>query len=163
MLGTVPCVKPSQPSQHLLSDSPCSPGYLGGKRRTKGVSPWLGILLWGLWLSSPPPFLPPARALTTCVLCLNAGMVVPRVAPTQQRQGPPGGLQHLPEECPHPAAPSGPAAFGHLTLTRTAPGPDSSGQGSTWGGRGAGDLPLSPALPGQGHRGRLSFHLSTGK
>ncbi|NWZ98607.1 CSKI2 protein, partial [Nesospiza acunhae] len=39
---------------------------------------------------------------------------------------PPGGLQHLPDECPHPAAPSGPAAFGHLTLSRTAPGPDSS-------------------------------------
>ncbi|NXU85373.1 CSKI2 protein, partial [Xiphorhynchus elegans] len=34
---------------------------------------------------------------------------------------PPGGLQHLPDECPHQAAPSG-----HLTLTRTAPGPDSS-------------------------------------
>ncbi|NWV33917.1 CSKI2 protein, partial [Grantiella picta] len=39
---------------------------------------------------------------------------------------PPGGLQHLPDECPHPAALSGPAAFGHLTLTRTAPGPESS-------------------------------------
>ncbi|NXO07559.1 CSKI2 protein, partial [Oriolus oriolus] len=67
------------------------------------------------------------------VISKRTGMVVPRVAPTQQRQGPPGalpappgGLQHLPDECPHPAAPSGPAAFGHLTLTRTAPGPDSS-------------------------------------
>ncbi|NWQ89737.1 CSKI2 protein, partial [Burhinus bistriatus] len=39
---------------------------------------------------------------------------------------PPGGLQHLPDECPHQAAPSVPAAYGHLTLTRTAPGPDSS-------------------------------------
>ncbi|NWI70283.1 CSKI2 protein, partial [Todus mexicanus] len=36
------------------------------------------------------------------------------------------GLQHLPDECPHQAAPSVPAAYGHLTLTRTAPGPDSS-------------------------------------
>ncbi|NWZ61051.1 CSKI2 protein, partial [Acrocephalus arundinaceus] len=67
------------------------------------------------------------------VISKRTGMVVPRVAPAQQRQGPPGalpappgGLQHLPDECPHPAAPSGPAAFGHLTLTRTAPGPDSS-------------------------------------
>ncbi|NWR16446.1 CSKI2 protein, partial [Emberiza fucata] len=67
------------------------------------------------------------------VISKRTGMVVPRVAPTQQRQGPPGalpappgGLQHLPDECPHPAAPSGPAAFGHLTLSRTAPGPDSS-------------------------------------
>ncbi|XP_048180004.1 caskin-2 isoform X1 [Corvus hawaiiensis] len=67
------------------------------------------------------------------VISKRTGMVVPRVAPVQQRQGPPGallappgGLQHLPDECPHPAAPSGPAAFGHLTLTRTAPGPDSS-------------------------------------
>ncbi|NXD26420.1 CSKI2 protein, partial [Spelaeornis formosus] len=67
------------------------------------------------------------------VISKRTGVVVPRVAPAQQRQGPPGalptppgGLQHLPDECPHPAAPSGPAAFGHLTLTRTAPGPDSS-------------------------------------
>uniref|UniRef100_A0A8C3NMG4 Caskin-2 n=1 Tax=Geospiza parvula TaxID=87175 RepID=A0A8C3NMG4_GEOPR len=67
------------------------------------------------------------------VISKRTGMVVPRVAPVQQRQGPPGalpappgGLQHLPDECPHPAAPSGPAAFGHLTLSRTAPGPDSS-------------------------------------
>ncbi|NXL72454.1 CSKI2 protein, partial [Leptocoma aspasia] len=67
------------------------------------------------------------------VISKRTGMVVPRVAPTQQRQGPPGalpalpgGLQHLPDECPHLAAPSGPAAFDHLTLTRTAPGPDSS-------------------------------------
>ncbi|NXM49310.1 CSKI2 protein, partial [Gymnorhina tibicen] len=67
------------------------------------------------------------------VINKRTGMVVPRVAPAQQRQGPPralpappGGLQHLPDECPHPAAPSSPAAFGHLTLTRTAPGPDSS-------------------------------------
>ncbi|NXE41076.1 CSKI2 protein, partial [Ptilorrhoa leucosticta] len=67
------------------------------------------------------------------VISKRTGMVVPRVAPAQQRQGPPGalpappgGLQHLPDECPHPAAPSGPAAFGHLTLTRTVPGPDSS-------------------------------------
>lgn len=60
------------------------------------------------------------------VISKRTGMVIPRAAPTQQRQGPPGGLQHLPDECPHPAAPSGPAAFGHLTLTRTAPGPDNS-------------------------------------
>ncbi|KAF1657149.1 Caskin-2, partial [Aptenodytes patagonicus] len=39
---------------------------------------------------------------------------------------PPGRLQHLPDESPHQAAPSIPAAYGHLTLTRTAPGPDSS-------------------------------------
>ncbi|NXU59806.1 CSKI2 protein, partial [Turnix velox] len=41
----------------------------------------------------------------------------------QQGQSPhplsPGGLQHLPDECPHQAPPS-------ITLTRTAPGPDSS-------------------------------------
>ncbi|NXK32980.1 CSKI2 protein, partial [Piprites chloris] len=62
------------------------------------------------------------------VISKRTGMVVPRVAPAHQRQGPPGalpappgGLQHLSDECPHQAAPSG-----HLTLTRTAPGPDSS-------------------------------------
>ncbi|XP_071429880.1 caskin-2 [Pithys albifrons albifrons] len=62
------------------------------------------------------------------VISKRTGMVVPRVAPAHQRQGPPGalpappgGLQHLPDECPHQAAPGG-----HLTLTRTAPGPDSS-------------------------------------
>ncbi|KAM9638024.1 caskin-2 isoform 13-T14 [Morphnus guianensis] len=67
------------------------------------------------------------------VISKRTGMVVPRVAPTHQRQGPPGalpappgGLQHLPDECPHQAAPSVPAPYGHLTLTRTAPGPDSS-------------------------------------
>ncbi|NXO88923.1 CSKI2 protein, partial [Certhia brachydactyla] len=67
------------------------------------------------------------------VISKRTGMVIPRVAPVQQRQGPPGalpappgGLQHLPNDCPHPAALSSPAAFGHLTLTRTAPGPDSS-------------------------------------
>ncbi|NWU48502.1 CSKI2 protein, partial [Dromas ardeola] len=60
------------------------------------------------------------------VISKRTGMVVPRVAPAHQRQGPPGalpvppgGLQHLPDECPHQAAPS-------VTLTRTAPGPDSS-------------------------------------
>lgn len=85
------------------------------------------------------------------------------MAPTHQRQGPPGaltappgGLQHLPDECPQQAAPSIPAPYGHLTLTRTAPGPDSSGQGWGWGGRGAGDLPLSPALPAQGTWGECS-------
>ncbi|NXN12571.1 CSKI2 protein, partial [Indicator maculatus] len=38
----------------------------------------------------------------------------------------PVGLQHLPDEGPQQAALSVPAAYGHLTLTRTAPGPDSS-------------------------------------
>ncbi|NXE48803.1 CSKI2 protein, partial [Casuarius casuarius] len=67
------------------------------------------------------------------VISKRTGMILPRPAPAHQRQGPPGaltappgGLQHLPDECPHQAAPSGPAAFGHLTLTRTVPGPDSS-------------------------------------
>ncbi|XP_068269238.1 caskin-2 isoform X2 [Nyctibius grandis] len=67
------------------------------------------------------------------VISKRTGMVVPRMAPAHQRQGPPGalpappgGLQHLPDECPHQAAPSVPALYGHLTLTRTAPGPDSS-------------------------------------
>ncbi|NXL59959.1 CSKI2 protein, partial [Chordeiles acutipennis] len=64
------------------------------------------------------------------VISKRTGMAVPRVASAHQRQGPPGalpsGLQHLPDECPHQAAPSVPAAYGHLTLTRTAPGPDSS-------------------------------------
>ncbi|NXT00519.1 CSKI2 protein, partial [Jacana jacana] len=60
------------------------------------------------------------------VISKRTGMVVPRVAPTHQRQGPPealpvppSGLQHLPDKCPHQTAPS-------VTLTRTAPGPDSS-------------------------------------
>ncbi|XP_075296990.1 caskin-2 isoform X2 [Opisthocomus hoazin] len=67
------------------------------------------------------------------VISKRTGMVVPRAAPAHQRQGPPGalpaplsGLQQLPDECPHQAAPSVPAPYGHLTLTRTAPGPDSS-------------------------------------
>ncbi|XP_040437566.1 LOW QUALITY PROTEIN: caskin-2 [Falco naumanni] len=67
------------------------------------------------------------------VISKRTGTVVPRLAPTHQRQGPPGalpappgGLQHLPDECPHQAAPSVPAAYGHLTPTRTGPGPDSS-------------------------------------
>ncbi|NWH48223.1 CSKI2 protein, partial [Fregata magnificens] len=67
------------------------------------------------------------------VISKRTGMVVPRMTPAHQRQGspgallvPPSGLQHLPDECPHQAAPSVPAAYGHLTLTRTAPGPDSS-------------------------------------
>ncbi|NWW85356.1 CSKI2 protein, partial [Rhynochetos jubatus] len=65
------------------------------------------------------------------VVSKRTGMVVPRVAPARQGPpgalpAPPGGLQHLPDECPHQAAPSAPAACGHLTLTRTAPGPDSS-------------------------------------
>ncbi|NXW41524.1 CSKI2 protein, partial [Nyctiprogne leucopyga] len=60
------------------------------------------------------------------VISKRTGMVVPRVASAHQRQGPPGALQHLPDECPHQTAPSVPAAYGHLTLTRTAPGPDSS-------------------------------------
>ncbi|KAM6240181.1 caskin-2 isoform 1-T1 [Spheniscus humboldti] len=67
------------------------------------------------------------------VISKRTGMIVPRVAPTHQHQGPPGalpgppgGLQHLPDESPHQAAPSIPAAYGHVTLTRTAPGPDSS-------------------------------------
>ncbi|XP_061233100.1 caskin-2 isoform X2 [Neopsephotus bourkii] len=66
------------------------------------------------------------------VISKRTGMVVPRVPPAHQRQGPPaalpappGGLQHLPDEGPHQAAPSIPA-YGHLTLTRTALGPDSS-------------------------------------
>ncbi|NXW93125.1 CSKI2 protein, partial [Alopecoenas beccarii] len=60
------------------------------------------------------------------VISKRTGMVVPRVAPAHQRQGSPVGPQLLPDECPHQAAPSGPAPYGHLTLTRTAPGPDSS-------------------------------------
>ncbi|XP_064007115.1 caskin-2 isoform X2 [Pogoniulus pusillus] len=67
------------------------------------------------------------------VISKRTGMVIPRVPPTHQRQGPPGalpvppsGLQHLPDEGPQQAALSIPAAYGHLTLTRTAPGPDSS-------------------------------------
>lgn len=119
-----------------------------------------GVAVWGVEAQIFPPCPAPARALTTRVLSLNAGMVVPRVAPVHQRQGspgappaPPGGLQHFPDDCPHQAAPNVPAAYGHLTLTRTAPGPDSSGQGGSWGGTGAGDLPLSPALPAQGGSG----------
>ncbi|NWH76976.1 CSKI2 protein, partial [Piaya cayana] len=59
------------------------------------------------------------------VISKRTGTVVPRVAPAQQRQGPPhGGQQLLPDEGPHPTAPSGPAGCGYLTLTRT--GPDSA-------------------------------------
>ncbi|NXX78303.1 CSKI2 protein, partial [Urocolius indicus] len=50
----------------------------------------------------------------------------PSWAQRGQSPGPPGGQQHLPDEGPHPAAPSATAPYGHLTLTRTAPGPDSS-------------------------------------
>ncbi|NXP50817.1 CSKI2 protein, partial [Heliornis fulica] len=60
------------------------------------------------------------------VISKRTGMAVPRVAPPGPLPAPHGGLQPLPDECPHQAAPSGPAAFGHLTLTRTGPGPDSS-------------------------------------
>ncbi|NWX84101.1 CSKI2 protein, partial [Nothoprocta pentlandii] len=60
------------------------------------------------------------------VISKRTGSVLPRAAPAQQRQGPPGGPRHLPDECPQPAAPSGPAAHGHLALTRTLPGPDCS-------------------------------------
>ncbi|NXI73660.1 CSKI2 protein, partial [Anseranas semipalmata] len=67
------------------------------------------------------------------VISKRTGMILPRMAPTHQRQGPPGaltvppgGLQHLSDECPQQAAPGIPAPYGHLTLTRTAPGPDSS-------------------------------------
>lgn len=92
------------------------------------------------------------------VLSLNAGMILPRMAPTHQHQGTPGALmalpdcspprlQHLPDECPQQAAPGIPPSYGHLTLTWTAPGPDSSGQGCSWGGRMTRDLPLPPALP----------------
>ncbi|XP_071672547.1 caskin-2 isoform X3 [Patagioenas fasciata] len=63
------------------------------------------------------------------VISKRTGMVVPRVAPAHQRQGSPVGPQLLPDECPHQAAPSVPAPYGHLTLTRTAPGPDSSAAG----------------------------------
>ncbi|NXA35955.1 CSKI2 protein, partial [Eudromia elegans] len=44
---------------------------------------------------------------------------VPRPAPQR-----PGGLQHLPDECPQHAA--APATHGHLTLSRPGPGPDCS-------------------------------------
>ncbi|KAK2528475.1 Caskin2 [Columba guinea] len=63
------------------------------------------------------------------VISKRTGMVVPRVAPAHQRQGSPVGPQLLPDECPHQAAPSVPAPYGHLTLTRTALGPDSSAAG----------------------------------
>nr|XP_009664534.1 PREDICTED: caskin-2 [Struthio camelus australis] len=67
------------------------------------------------------------------VISKRTGMILPRLAPAHQHQGPPGALtappsrlQHLPDECPHQTAPSVPAAYGHLTLTRMVPGPDSS-------------------------------------
>ncbi|XP_053938898.1 caskin-2 isoform X3 [Cuculus canorus] len=72
------------------------------------------------------------------VISKRTGTVVPRMAPAQQRQGPPhGGQQLLPDECPHPTAPSGPAGCGHLTLTRTAPGPDSAGDRNSVGSEGS--------------------------
>ncbi|XP_021270789.1 caskin-2 isoform X2 [Numida meleagris] len=67
------------------------------------------------------------------VISKRTGMILPRMALTHQHQGTPGalttlpsGLQHLPDECPQQAAPGIPAPYGHLTLTWTAPGPDSS-------------------------------------
>ncbi|XP_052543817.1 caskin-2 isoform X4 [Tympanuchus pallidicinctus] len=68
------------------------------------------------------------------VISKRTGMILPRMASTHQHQGTPGAptalpdcsppqLQHLPSECPQQAAP---ASYGHLTLTWTAPGPDSS-------------------------------------
>uniref|UniRef100_A0A8C9ETN8 Caskin-2 n=1 Tax=Pavo cristatus TaxID=9049 RepID=A0A8C9ETN8_PAVCR len=71
------------------------------------------------------------------VISKRTGMILPRMAPTHQHQGTPGALtalpdcspprlQHLPDECLQQAAPSIPASYGHLTLTWTAPGPDSS-------------------------------------
>ncbi|XP_072207973.1 caskin-2 [Excalfactoria chinensis] len=71
------------------------------------------------------------------VISKRTGMILPRMALTHQHQGTPGALtalpdcsppqlQHFPDECPQQAAPSIPASYGHLTLTWTAPGPDSS-------------------------------------
>uniref|UniRef100_A0A669PZY6 Caskin-2 n=1 Tax=Phasianus colchicus TaxID=9054 RepID=A0A669PZY6_PHACC len=71
------------------------------------------------------------------VISKRTGMILPRMASTHQHQGTPGALtalpdcsppqlQHPPSECPQQAAPSIPASYGHLTLTWTAPGPDSS-------------------------------------
>ncbi|XP_031412230.1 caskin-2 isoform X1 [Meleagris gallopavo] len=71
------------------------------------------------------------------VISKRTGMILPRMASTHQHQGTPGALtalpncspprlQHLPSECLQQAAPSIPASYGHLTLTWTAPGPDSA-------------------------------------
>lgn len=111
------------------------------------------VEIWGLRLRCAP-LLSPTQTLTMHVLSLNAGMILPRMASTHQHQGTPGAptalpdcsppqLQHLPSECPQQAAP---ASYGHLTLTWTAPGPDSSGQGCSCGGRMTADLSLPPAL-----------------
>ncbi|XP_068770177.1 caskin-2 isoform X2 [Struthio camelus] len=78
------------------------------------------------------------------VISKRTGMILPRLAPAHQHQGPPGALtappsrlQHLPDECPHQTAPSVPAAYGHLTLTRMVPGPDSSGDRNSVGSEGS--------------------------
>ncbi|NXG47336.1 CSKI2 protein, partial [Psilopogon haemacephalus] len=55
-----------------------------------------------------------------------AEVISKRTGPPGALPAPPSGLQHLPDEGPQQAALSVPAAYGHLTLTRTAPGPDSS-------------------------------------
>ncbi|NXX99129.1 CSKI2 protein, partial [Centropus bengalensis] len=59
------------------------------------------------------------------VISKRTGQWLPR-ARRASPCGPPPGRQLLPDEGPHPAAPGGPAGCAHLTLTRTAPGPDST-------------------------------------
>ncbi|XP_019398091.1 PREDICTED: caskin-2 isoform X2 [Crocodylus porosus] len=82
------------------------------------------------------------------VISKRAGVTLPRAAPVPQHQGlpvgpqpgiaaPRGELQPLPDDAPQPALLSSPAAYSHLTLPRTAPGPESSGDRNSVGSEGS--------------------------
>ncbi|XP_074870945.1 caskin-2 isoform X2 [Carettochelys insculpta] len=63
------------------------------------------------------------------VISKRTGLTLPRMLPANQRQGtaaPLGGLQPLPGDAPQQAPLSLPTSYGHLTLTRMAPGPENS-------------------------------------
>lgn len=81
------------------------------------------------------------------VLSLHAGLTLSRMVSTHQCQShvkglqvttatPPGGLQLHTDASPPQAPLSLPTGWGHLTLTRTAPAPESPGQGYSWAGLG---------------------------
>ncbi|XP_048673452.2 caskin-2 isoform X2 [Caretta caretta] len=74
------------------------------------------------------------------VISKRTGMTLPRLVPAHQRQGiaaPPSGLQPLPGDAPQQAPLSLPTAYGHLTLTRTAPEPENSGDRNSVGSEGS--------------------------
>ncbi|XP_075759797.1 caskin-2 isoform X2 [Pelodiscus sinensis] len=74
------------------------------------------------------------------VISKRTGMTLPRTVPANHRQGvagSPGGPQPLPGDAPQQAPLSLPAAYSHLTLTRTAPGPENSGDRNSVGSEGS--------------------------